>query len=168
MKFFKIISLTATIALFGYIFVFANIGEQSVNRVEAVINTESIKQNSVLSMAVNENVEAKREDLSLSTTAGEYKTDDCFDIRHTDSTPVKVCVSDIGGAANGFYDPNKSLVVVESLDIATVVHELVHASTVHNSTQINDDIKRVTEPKFQERIAYDVEYMLKQLMERQR
>jgi hypothetical protein len=172
MKFIKFTIFLIFTGFIAYAVAFSNVDKGGLSTVKNIENLSSenadAKIRSITETVVQKSVEEQREELSLSTTAGEYQTNNCIDIKHTDGAPLKVCVSIIEGVANGLYNYNKSLIVVESLNIPTLVHELVHASTVHNSIQINDDITRITEPKFQERIAYDVEYMLTQVLDSQK
>ncbi len=156
------ILISSLIAMFIYFFGFTN--------VLALFNssTENTTQNSnTLNsiIPVNDSNIAYKEEKSLSTEVmeGDYNLDNCRSIKHTDGGVLKFCISDIKGEADGMYIIDKDTIVLESMDIYKIAHELTHAATMYNFSKAN---LKITDPIMQERIAYDLENMLRQILEK--
>lgn len=102
-----------------------------------------------------------RELASISKPLSPYKTKKCTKLKHTDGERLTFCVADFDGTTGGFYDSKKELMVVGSMDIYTIVHEITHATTLHFYKKGFSDISA---SQTQEKIAYNAENLLSQIM----
>jgi hypothetical protein len=73
---------------------------------------------------------------------------------------MTVCLVVFNGTSGGFYDSNKSLMVLGSFDENTLVHEIFHAASIHNYKKGFVDMLSGTT---QEKMAYDAENLLMQI-----
>jgi uncharacterized protein (DUF2164 family) len=101
-----------------------------------------------------------RELASIEKPVSPYKIRDCGEVTHTDGAVLTFCLADFDGTTGGFYDSNKNLMVVETADIYTLIHEITHATTLHFYKQGFTDI---TSAQTQEKMAYNAENLLKQI-----
>lgn len=115
--------------------------------------------------------EAKVGNWDLSTTQGRelasiekpvspYTVRKCGEIKHTDGEILTFCVVNFNGTSGGFYDANKSLMVVGSFNENTLIHEIFHAASIHNYKKGFTDM---LSGKTQEKMAYDAENLLMQI-----
>lgn len=101
-----------------------------------------------------------RELASISKDVSPYKPKKCGEVKHTDGVIMTFCIASFGGTTGGFYNPGKELMVVGSFNQYTLIHEITHATTLHFYKASVD----VTSPEFQEKIAYNSENLLMQII----
>ncbi len=118
-----------------------------------------------------EQVGASKGNWDLTTTLGRelasrekpispYSVKKCGEIAHTDGDILTICLVKFNGTSGGFYDANKSLMVLGSLNDYTLVHEIFHAASIHNYKKGYTDMLSATT---QEKMAYDAENLLMQI-----
>lgn len=118
-----------------------------------------------------EQVGASKGNWDLTTTLGRelasrekpispYSVKKCGEISHTDGDSLTVCLVKFNGTSGGFYDANKSLMVLGSFNDYTLVHEIFHAVSIHNYKKGYTDMLSATT---QEKMAYDAENLLMQI-----
>lgn len=101
-----------------------------------------------------------RELASVEKPVSPYKIRCCGDVIHTDGEVMTFCLARFDGTTGGFYDSNKNLMVVESADQYTLIHEITHATTLHFYKKGYTDILAAAT---QEKMAYNSENLLKQI-----
>jgi hypothetical protein len=101
-----------------------------------------------------------RELASISKDVSPYKPKKCGEVKHTDGTIMTFCIASFSGTTGGFYNPAKELMVVGSFNQYTLIHEITHATTLH---YYKDGVD-ITSPEFQEKIAYNSENLLMQII----
>jgi hypothetical protein len=89
-----------------------------------------------------------------------YNVKKCGEINHTDGDVMTICLVKFNGTSGGFYDANKSLMVLGSFNDYTLTHEIFHASSIHNYKKGYTDMLSATT---QEKMAYDAENLLMQI-----
>jgi hypothetical protein len=101
-----------------------------------------------------------RELASREKPVSPYTVKKCGEIRHTDGDTLTICLVKFNGTSGGFYDANKSLMVLGSFNDYTLVHEIFHAASIHNYKKGFTDMMNVAT---QEKMAYDAENLLMQI-----
>lgn len=152
--------------LFVAIFVvhFAITGEMGTKTVASIFKQQVI-------VKLPEQVGVSKGNWDLTTTLGRelaskekpispYTVKKCGEIAHTDGDILTICLVKFNGTSGGFYDANKSLMVLGSFNDYTLVHEIFHAASIHNYKKGFTDMLSATT---QEKMAYDAENLLMQI-----
>lgn len=152
--------------LFVAIFVvhFAITGESGARAVASIFKQQ-------VTVKLPEQVGVSKGNWDLTTTLGRelasrekpispYTVKKCGEINHTDGDVLTICLVKFNGTSGGFYDANKSLMVLGSFNDYTLVHEIFHAASIHNYKKGYTDMLSAAT---QEKMAYDAENLLMQI-----